>query len=147
MTEKEKSSRDRQESPRTETAQRERAAPRVPGRAGVWSLELRRRDLRWGLGGPWYQVNELEFHPVSDRETRMGFLKIPLGTCLAVQWLRLRTSTAGGLGSILGRGTKIPPAMLCSQKKNSLKKDTFEVKSAGLGVRLGLKEGGVSDGC
>ena len=78
MTEKEKSSRDRQESPRTETAQRERAAPRVPGRAGVWSLELRRRDLRWGLGGPWYQVNELEFHPVSDRETRMGFLKIPL---------------------------------------------------------------------
>ena len=30
------------------------------------------------------------------------------GTSLAVQWLRLHTSTAGGAGSIPGLGTKIP---------------------------------------
>ena len=29
------------------------------------------------------------------------------GTSLAVQWLGLRASIAGGTGSILGRGTKI----------------------------------------
>ena len=33
-----------------------------------------------------------------------------LRTALLVQWLRLRTSTAGGTGSIPGRGTKIPRA-------------------------------------
>ena len=33
--------------------------------------------------------------------------KMSLGTSLAVQWLRLRTSTAGGMGSIPGWGTKI----------------------------------------
>ena len=31
------------------------------------------------------------------------------GTSLAIQWLRLCVSTAGGTGSIPGRGTKIPP--------------------------------------
>lgn len=34
-----------------------------------------------------------------------------------VQWLRLRTSTAGAVGSIPGRGTKVPHATWCSQKK------------------------------
>ena len=32
------------------------------------------------------------------------------GTSLAVQWLRLRTSKAGAVGSIPGRGTKISHA-------------------------------------
>ena len=32
-----------------------------------------------------------------------------VGTSLAVQWLRLRASTAGGTGLIPGQGTKIPP--------------------------------------
>ena len=36
---------------------------------------------------------------------------------LAVQWLGLRTSTAGGLGSTPGRGTEILQAALCGQKK------------------------------
>ena len=36
---------------------------------------------------------------------------------MAVQWLGFGTSTAGGPGSISGRGTEIPQAMLCSQKK------------------------------
>ena len=40
-----------------------------------------------------------------------------MGTSLAVQWLRLRASTAGGMGSIPGQGTKIPHAALHGQKK------------------------------
>ena len=42
------------------------------------------------------------------------------GTSLAVQWLRHLASTAGGEGSIPGRGTKMPHAMGCSQKKRNL---------------------------
>ena len=34
-----------------------------------------------------------------------------------VQWLGLRARTAGGAGSIPGRGTKIPQAVSHSQKK------------------------------
>ena len=48
------------------------------------------------------------------------------GTSLVVQWLRLRASTAGGAGSIPGRGTKIPHAAWCGtpphQKKPSFLK-------------------------
>ena len=40
-----------------------------------------------------------------------------MGTSLAVQWLRLCASTAGATGLILGRGTKIPHATRCGQKK------------------------------
>ena len=39
------------------------------------------------------------------------------GSSLAVQWLRLCTSSAGGEGSIPGYGTKIPHAVQHSQKK------------------------------
>ena len=39
------------------------------------------------------------------------------GTSLAVQWLRLHTSTAGGMGSIPVQGTKIPYVSWHSQKK------------------------------
>ena len=41
-------------------------------------------------------------------KSKEEFLKEGRGTSLAVQWLRLRASTAGGVGSIPGRGTKIP---------------------------------------
>ena len=44
-------------------------------------------------------------------------INIQQGTSLAVQWLRLCASTAGGMGSIPGQGTKIPHAVWCSQKK------------------------------
>ena len=44
------------------------------------------------------------------------------GASLVVQWLRLRTSTAGGTGSIPGQGTKIPHAVWHSQKKKKEKK-------------------------
>ena len=33
-----------------------------------------------------------------------------MGTSLAVQWLRICASNAGGMGLILGGGTKIPQA-------------------------------------
>ena len=45
------------------------------------------------------------------------FKILVVGTSLAVQWLRLQASTAGGMGSISGLGIKIPHAAGCSQKK------------------------------
>ena len=44
------------------------------------------------------------------------------GNSLAVQWLRLCVSTAGGSGSIPGRGTKIPHATRCSPPEKKKKK-------------------------
>ena len=44
-------------------------------------------------------------------------------TSLEVQWLGLRASTAGGMGSIPGRGTRIPRATRCApppRKKEKL---------------------------
>ena len=38
-------------------------------------------------------------------------LKMYPGISLAVQWLTLHASTAGGVGSIPGQGTKIPHAL------------------------------------
>ena len=38
------------------------------------------------------------------------------GTSLVVQWLRLRASNSGSMGSIPGQGTKIPHAVWHSQK-------------------------------
>ena len=46
------------------------------------------------------------------------------GTSLVVQWLRLHTSSAGGMGSIPGRGTKILHVVQCGQKK---KKKNFDL--------------------
>ena len=40
-----------------------------------------------------------------------------VGTFLAIQWLRLRASTAGRMGSIPGWGTKIPHAAAKKKKK------------------------------
>ena len=37
-------------------------------------------------------------------------LKKLIGTSLMVQWLRLRASSAGDMGSVLGQETKIPHA-------------------------------------
>ena len=39
---------------------------------------------------------------------------------LVVKWLRLHASTAGGAGSIPGRGTKIPQAMQLGQEINNV---------------------------
>ena len=43
------------------------------------------------------------------------------GNSLEVQWLGIHTSTAGGTGSIPGRGTKIPHAARRSQKQTKKK--------------------------
>jgi len=46
-----------------------------------------------------------------------------LGTSLVVQWLRLCASKAGGMGSNLGQGIKIPHAKWMGQgRKNALYK-------------------------
>ena len=44
-----------------------------------------------------------------------------LGNSLAVQWLGLRTSTAGGMGSIPGGRTKMLEATWCGQKRKRKK--------------------------
>ena len=41
---------------------------------------------------------------------------------LAVQWVRLHAPTAGSMGLIPGRGTKIPQTARCGQKKRNLPK-------------------------
>ena len=41
-----------------------------------------------------------------------------MGTSLAVQWLRLCTYTLGVVGSIPGRGTKIPHAQKVKKKNH-----------------------------
>ena len=58
-----------------------------------------------------------------------GFMQQPLqsgcrailGTSLAVQWLRCWTSTAGGMCSIPGQGTKIPHALQPEKEKKNKK--------------------------
>ena len=44
-------------------------------------------------------------------------------TSLVVQWLRLHTPNAGGTGSILGQGTKIPYAVGAAIKKKKKRKN------------------------
>ena len=44
----------------------------------------------------------------------------PVGTSLAVQWLKLHASTAGDVGLIPSWGTKIPHAMRHGQKKKEI---------------------------
>ena len=51
---------------------------------------------------------------------------------LAVQWLRLHTSTAGGVGLIPGQGTKIPHATQPSKtKQNSGLQSFLEFETVG----------------
>ena len=46
-----------------------------------------------------------------------AFKKYSSGTSLAVQWLALRASSAGGAGLIPGWGTRIPHVARGSKKK------------------------------
>ena len=46
-----------------------------------------------------------------------------MGNSLAIQWLGLRASTAGGMGSIPGQETKIPQATWRGQKETHKKHD------------------------
>ena len=60
--------------------------------------------------------------------------KLQTGTFLEVQWLRLHTPNAGGTGSIPGRGSKIPHAMRCGQKKKKAEASN-KGHCTGLGTR------------
>ena len=53
----------------------------------------------------------------SGLQALLDLLKFEVETSLAVQWLRLRASTAEGLGLIPGQGTKSPTSReVCSEK-------------------------------
>ena len=43
-----------------------------------------------------------------------------LGTFLVVQWLKLHASTAGGMGSIPGHGTRNPNDAQCGQRNKKI---------------------------
>ena len=87
------------------------------------------------------------FHPKTRQRlikvalTRLPFkikmkkIKMPAdGNSLAVQWLGLHASTAGGTGLIPRQGTKIPQATLCNQrsKKMSAKFEGITVPPSGI---------------
>ena len=64
--------------------------------------EGRSQLLRWGRQGKWTHIF-------------IFYLKTT-GASQGVQWLRLRTSSAGGVDMISGRRTKNPHAAQCGQK-------------------------------
>ena len=84
----------------------------------------------------------------NHRDSQLVLSITQRGTSLAVQWLRLRASNAGGAGSIPGQTTKIPLVSECSQKvknkKTQCDRHIFvllirplrfrEIKSLGLGL-------------
>ena len=83
-----------------------------------WStslIEKYKSKLQWGITS--YQLE----WPSSKKNLQTG-------TSPVVQWLRLCASTAGGKGSIPGQGTKIPHAVLCSQKKRKKKRKKWKKK-------------------
>ena len=69
----------------------------------------------------YYRENTLKKKFSNNSESKNLVIKILFwGTSLAVQWLRLHTSSAGGVGSIPGRGTKVPNATWHGQKKKKI---------------------------
>ena len=60
---------------------------------------------------------------------RMLSQEISEGTSLVAQWLRLHVSTAGGLDSIPGQGTKIPHALQVWPKKKKKEINEHRYKS------------------
>ncbi|XP_033257416.1 uncharacterized protein C19orf44 homolog isoform X2 [Orcinus orca] len=62
--------------------------------------------------------DSFHYHTLEETKEFTGWKKTGCpGTSLAVQWLRLCASNAGGVGSIPGWGTKIPHAARCGQEK------------------------------
>ena len=57
-----------------------------------------------------FNVRKMGHKYKNQRSKNTIILKMNWGISLAVQWLRLCNSTAGGTGSIPGLGTKIPHA-------------------------------------
>ena len=80
---------------------------------GAWGWE-------WGPGRTYKSEPLLYTYHTSTHQQGSGCsqIKSVQRASLAVQWLRLRTSSAGGAGSSPGQRTKIPHAAQCSQKNN-----------------------------
>ena len=71
--------------------------------------------LNWELLSELWAVYNLDIR--GSDNTEILSKKSYEGTSLAVQWLRLHASTAGDVGSIPDRGTKIPHAVQWGRKK------------------------------
>ena len=70
------------------------------------------------------------------QELEIPTFKICIGTFLVVQWLRLHTSNADGVGSIPGQETKIPHAKQCGQRIKKLKHKNICIDEEYLGKIL-----------
>ena len=66
-----------------------------------------------------YSLKNQRFSISSSTNRLSTFLKIASCTSLVVQWFRLCPTNSGDMGLILGRGTKIPPAVQ-TKLKNKL---------------------------
>ena len=66
----------------------------------------------WTMPAFGFFLKQVNFLLTAKKKKRIWFWN-----SLVVQWLRLCTSTAGGMISIPGWGTKIPVASWCDQKK------------------------------
>ena len=69
----------------------------------------------------------------TDREIEF---KLMTGTSLAVQWLRLCTSNAGGKGSVPSQGTEIPHAVWRGKKKKKSLGEKPQQKGRSWAIRL-----------
>ena len=58
-----------------------------------------------------YVENGFKMHNIFVFQTFQAYKKENAGTSLVVQWLRLGASSADGMSSFPGQGTKIPHAM------------------------------------
>ena len=90
-------------------------ARRIP-----WTEELGRlQSMGWQKVRQDGATNTFTFNPQAalrlDAEAESR--KERAGTSLAVQWLRLYTPNAQGMGSIPGWGTRVPHAAWCGQKR------------------------------
>ena len=72
----------------------------------------------------------------TNSQALVGLRGRKTGTCLAVQWVRLCTSNAGGAGLVPGQGTKIPHGGKKKKKKKMRKTGSGRVQLQPLPVPL-----------
>ena len=75
-----------------------------------------------------YDTNELIYKTETHRHRKQTYR-----VSLALQWLGLRAFTAEGMGSIPGRGTKVPHTSWRDQKKKKENKFTVTKGERGRG--------------
>ena len=96
------------------------------GYTGMFSLL---KIIKYLLGLVYFFICMLHFNKKIFKKT---------GTFLAVQWLRLRTSTVGGVGAIPGCGTKL--SHTAWQKENSLAQNTLIIHITILFFKIHLRK-------